>query len=224
MRIVLFGAPGAGKGTQSLFLQEKFNIPHLSTGDMLRLAAKENTEFGQQLSKTMSSGNLISDHIMIDMIKNRIGHNDCANGFILDGFPRTKEQAVALDKMLSEQNIPLDVVFEIKVSDSVIVDRVTGRFQCKNCGAGYHKLFQLPAIEGKCDHCGSTNFYTRKDDDIETAKNRIKSYHKNTEPVLPYYKNREILYTVDGNQDVSMVKNNLLNYLKNNNIVAALNV
>ena len=205
MRIILLGPPGAGKGTQAQFIKDALGIPQISTGDMLRAAVASGSKIGQQAKAIMERGDLVSDEIMIAMIRDRIQQPDCANGFILDGFPRTTAQAEALDEMLDDMNVKLDHVIEMKVDDGILVDRISGRFSCTNCGTGYHDRFQKPRKEGVCDSCGGTEFTRRKDDNAETVTSRLEAYHAQTAPLLPYYKEHGALKSVDGMADIDEV-------------------
>ena len=214
MRLILFGPPGAGKGTQAARLQDIFGIPQLSTGDMLRMASKGSTPLCAEIAAVMQSGALVSDAIMVAMIKERIAQADCQKGFILDGFPRTREQAIALDVMLKEQGIKLDKVLEIRVDEQAVVSRVAGRYSCAQCGHGYHDDFKKPAVADVCDNCGHTIFVRRADDNAETVKARLQAYAKQTEPVLPYYKEQGILVTVDGLQAIDTVTETIVVSIK----------
>lgn len=205
MNLILLGPPGAGKGTQAAFLQKQFNVCHLSTGDMLRATVASGSEMGRKLQEIMSSGNLVPDAIMVDMIRERIKAEDCRNGFILDGFPRTIAQAEALDDMLEREGQALDHVIELKVRDDEMVARISGRYACASCGAGYHDSFKRPAVAGVCDICGGTEFTRRKDDQPETVKRRLEAYHEQTAPLLPYYQERGVLRSVDGMADIDEV-------------------
>ena len=198
MNLVLLGPPGAGKGTQAQRLAESDGLVQLSTGDMLRAAVASDSEIGRIAKPIIEAGRLVPDDVMVAMIDRRIDEPDCANGFILDGFPRTLAQAEALDDVLRRKSRRLDAVIEMAVDDEVLVERISGRFSCANCGAGYHRQFRPTAEEGVCDRCGSTEFKQRPDDNEETVKTRLAAYHAQTEPLLPYYRDRGVLKTVNG--------------------------
>jgi len=203
--MILIGPPGAGKGTQAKRLEEKFGIVQLSTGDMLRAAVAAGTEVGKEAKAVMDAGQLVSDDIMIRMISDRIDEPDCANGFILDGFPRTTAQAEALDALLVAKGKQLTHVIELEVDDAVLTERIVGRYTCANCGAGYHDTFQKPATDGVCDKCGSTEFKRRADDTAETVTARLAAFHEQTAPLLPYYRQKGLLRGVDGMADIDEV-------------------
>lgn len=205
INLILLGPPGAGKGTQAKRLEQKHGLMQLSTGDMLRAAAASGSELGRQAKKVMEAGQLMPDDIIIGMIAERIDRPDTKNGVILDGFPRTTAQAKALDKMLAERGLKLDLVIELKVDDAVLVERISGRFACAKCGAGYHDLYQRPKVEGRCDRCGGTEFVRRPDDNAETVKARLAAYHAQTAPILPYYAQRGVLRSVDGMAEIDEV-------------------
>jgi len=212
--IILFGPPGAGKGTQAKRLEEEYKIPQLSTGDMLRAAVKAGTDLGNKASKIMKEGGLIPDDIMIKMIEERISQADCKNGFLLDGFPRTIAQAEALDSMLSGKNKKIDAVIEIKVDDNALIERISNRFTCAKCGAGYNKIFKSPKKDGVCDSCGSTDFLHRADDNAETVASRLKTYHEQTALILPYYKEKGLHKTVNGMAEIDEVTQEIKSLIK----------
>ena len=205
MRMILLGPPGAGKGTQAQHLMNVYNIAKLSTGDMLREAIAKETEIGKQAQIVMDAGDLVSDDILIRMISKRIKEDDCKNGFILDGFPRTVAQAEALDKMLEEMKLYLDAVIEMKADDDELIARIAGRYACKNCGTGYHDINLKPKVNGICDRCGKSEFTRRSDDKAEAVASRLKAFHKQTAPLLPFYKRKGCLKTIDGMASVDDV-------------------
>ncbi len=198
MNLILLGPPGAGKGTQAKKIEESHGLVQLSTGDMLRAAVAAGTEVGKQAKAAMESGALVTDEIVIGIISDRIEEDDCAKGFILDGFPRTVVQAEALTKLLDEKGKKMDVVIEMQVEDEPLVGRITGRFTCAKCGEGYHDEFKKPAKEGVCDKCESTEFSRRADDNAETVRERLTNYHKETAPLVEYYKKQGNLESIDG--------------------------
>jgi adenylate kinase len=214
MNLILLGPPGAGKGTQAKRLEDRHSLVQLSTGDMLRAVVASGVPLGQQAKEIMAAGKLMPDELMIEMIADRISKPDCSTGFILDGFPRTVPQAQALDRMLEEKGLKLDHVIEMKVDDAALVERITGRYTCAKCGQGYHDKFQTPKVSGVCDVCGSTEFTRRADDNAETVTTRLAAYHKQTAPILPYYKERGVLETVDGMADIDVVTEQIEALLK----------
>ncbi|MFI0397772.1 MAG: adenylate kinase [Thiolinea sp.] len=198
MRIVLLGAPGSGKGTQAQRLTDIYNIPQISTGDLLRAAVAAGTELGKQAKVAMDAGGLVSDDIVLGMIRERLQQPDAANGFILDGFPRNLTQAASLDKLLAEVGQPIDAGLLIDVDFDILLKRLTGRLSCKDCSTVYNRYFSPPTKEGVCDKCGSTNLYHRADDNEETIGNRLKVYEENTAPLINYYADQGLLKRVNG--------------------------
>lgn len=209
MNLVLFGPPGAGKGTQAKRLEEKYGIAQLSTGEMLRAAVAERTEVGRTADALMKEGKLVPDALITSMIDVRLDRDDCRNGFILDGFPRTVAQAEALDGLLAAKGLKLDRVFSIEVDDEAMIERIVGRFTCARCGEGYHESFKRPKVHRVCDVCGSTEFTRRSDDNAETVRQRLKAYHLETAPVLRYYENQGLVETVDGMGPIDHVTSEL---------------
>jgi adenylate kinase len=205
MNIILLGPPGSGKGTQAKRIEQAHGIIQLSTGDMLRATTGSDTEFGRRVKAIMDSGQLVPDDIIVEMIDHRIAQPDCSNGFILDGFPRNVAQARALDAMLAEHSLRLDHVIQLDVEEAVLVDRLSGRFSCIQCGASYHDRYNQPNRDGVCDICGGTEFSRRADDRPEAVKARFEVYRKQTAPILPYYRDRGILRRVDGMADIDAV-------------------
>lgn len=198
MNIILLGPPGAGKGTQAERLEKSHRMIQLSTGDMLRAEVSSESELGQQASEIMKSGKLMPDDIVVQIVAERLCRDECEFGFTLDGFPRTETQARALDGIMREKGLSLHGVIEMKVDDDALTERITGRYSCAKCGAGYHDKYSRPAKEGVCDVCGSTEFKRRADDNEETVRQRLAAYHAVTEQILPFYKAKGILRTVDG--------------------------
>ncbi|KIL52361.1 adenylate kinase [Jeotgalibacillus soli] len=204
MNIVLMGLPGAGKGTQAEQIIEKYEIPHISTGDMFRAAIKGGTELGLKAKSFMDQGDLVPDEVTIGIVRERLSKEDCQKGFLLDGFPRTVAQADALDTLLSDLGKNLDYVLNIKVETEELMKRLTGRWICKTCGATYHTIFNPPAVEGVCDKDGG-ELYQREDDKPETVKNRLDVNMKQTQPLLDFYSKKGVLKDIDGQQDINKV-------------------
>lgn len=216
MKIVLLGPPGAGKGTQAKSICNRFFIPHISTGDIFRKHILENTPLGIEAKKSIDKGQLVSDEITIDIVLERLKQEDCKSGFLLDGFPRTIVQANALDDFLEKQGEKLDTTLLIDVPKDFIVERMSGRRVCLSCGASYHVKFNPPIFEGKCDICGS-DIIQRKDDKEETVRERLEIYDQQTEPLIKYYKDRNILAVVDGTQAINDVFKNICEILGRDN-------
>lgn len=204
LRAVLLGPPGAGKGTQAVRLVEKYEIPHISTGDIFRKNIKEGTELGKKAQEYMNAGALVPDELVVDLVKDRLQQDDCKNGFLLDGFPRTIFQAEKLDEFLSESNQKMDIVINLKVEKEALIKRLTGRRVCKDCGASYHIVNVPPKKEGVCDICGG-ELIQRKDDTIETVENRINVYEDQTAPLIGYYKEAGSLVDFDGEASLDEV-------------------
>lgn len=205
MNLVLMGLPGAGKGTQAERIIKEFHIPHISTGDIFRAAIKNQTEMGKKAKSYIDAGNLVPDEVTNGIVKERLSKDDVKNGFMLDGFPRNLAQAKALNQMLSETGRKLDAVINIHVTPDVLVDRLSARFICKNCGATYNKLYKKPKVEGTCDNCGGHEFYQRDDDKPETVKNRLDVNIKLNTPLVDFYKKQGVLHNINGEQDIDKV-------------------
>ncbi len=204
MKIIMLGAPGAGKGTQAKQIADKYSIPHISTGDIFRANLKAGTELGKKAKEYMDQGLLVPDELTCDLVMDRIGQDDCKNGFVLDGFPRTIPQAEALDAALAKINEKMDYAIDVDVPDENIVSRMSGRRACLNCGATYHIVSIPTKVEGICDRCGN-KVVLRDDDQPETVKKRLDVYHEQTQPLIDYYKKQNILKTVDGTQPMENV-------------------
>jgi adenylate kinase len=210
MNLILLGPPGSGKGTQAKRIEQKYGVVQLATGDMLRAATRSGSELGIRVKSIMDSGQLVPDAIIIEMIAERIAAPDCRpsgskGGFILDGFPRTVPQAEALDAMLAEHGLRLDHVILFEVDEAALIDRLSGRFTCRTCGASYHERYNRPRVEGVCDICGGRDFERRADDRPEAVKIRLEAYRRQTAPILPYYRERGILAVIDGMADIDAV-------------------
>ena len=207
MRIVLLGSPGSGKGTQAQRLTSIYNIPHISTGDLLRAAVSAKTEYGIKAREAMDTGNLVSDDIMLSMIRERLQEEDAKNGFILDGYPRNISQANSLDSLLAEIDQSIQAGLLIDVDFDVLMKRLTGRISCKSCNAVYNRYFSPPETEGICDKCGSTELFHRGDDNEETIKNRLTVYQQNTAPVIDFYSDKGMLRRINGVGDMEDITN-----------------
>lgn len=201
--VILLGPPGAGKGTHAVELSKKIALPHISTGDIFRENVRNGTELGKKAKEFIDKGLLVPDAIVVDMLLKRISEKDCDKGYILDGFPRTIAQAEALDTFLTKNKVPTKVV-DLEIADKLLVDRITGRLMCKSCGAPYHKTFVKPKVEGICDKCGGS-LYQRADDTEAVVKERIAIYHKDSAPLIDFYKKKGLLKAVDGSKDKEKV-------------------
>ncbi|CDO05172.1 adenylate kinase [Oceanobacillus picturae] len=210
LNLILMGLPGAGKGTQAEKINEKYNIPHISTGDMFRLAIKEGTDLGKKAKEYMDQGELVPDEVTIGIVKERLSKADCKEGFLLDGFPRTIAQAEALQDLLSDLNQSIDYVLHVDVPKEKLVERLTGRRICPTCGATYHVLYNPPKVEGICDNDGS-KLIQREDDQAETVKNRLAVNIKQTQPLLDFYEDKGYLVSVNGDQDIDQVFEDIQN-------------
>lgn len=198
MNIILFGPPGAGKGTQARYLTDNYGMCHISTGDMFRKAITAGSALGLEAKRFLDAGNLVPDNLTIDMLRERVSGLEGMAGFILDGFPRTTAQAEALDEMLITLGRRIDAVVELTVDEDVVIERIAGRFSCAACGESYHDKFHPTAVAGICDKCGKTEFLRRSDDNADSMRVRLNAFHKQTAPVLPYYAARGLLHRVDG--------------------------
>lgn len=207
--LILLGPPGAGKGTQARMLEERFGFVQLSTGDLLRAAVKAGTEAGKTAKSVMESGGLVSDEIVLAILKERLAEPDCANGVVLDGFPRTTAQAEALDLMLNASGQQINAAISLEVDDVKMVLRIAGRFTCGNCGEGYHDTFKAPAVEDTCDKCASTNMIRRADDNAATVMSRLDAYHAQTAPLIDYYKTRNALHGVNAMGEIDAIAGQL---------------
>lgn len=205
LNLMLMGLPGAGKGTQAEKIVDQYHVPHISTGDIFRAAMKDNTPMGVEAKRYIDKGELVPDEVTNGIVKERLAKDDVDNGYMLDGFPRNMAQAEALDTFGAELGKSLNCVINIHVDPESLMERLTGRYICRNCGATYHKIFNPTKVEGTCDRCGEHEFYQREDDKPETVKNRLDVNIKMNTPLLDFYKKQGILHEVDGNQDIDKV-------------------
>ena len=213
MKIIMLGAPGAGKGTQAKMIADKFSIPHVSTGDIFRANIKNGTELGMEAKKYMDQGLLVPDELTVKILLDRVAQDDCKNGYVLDGFPRTIPQAEVLDKALTELGDKIDYAINVDVPDENIINRMSGRRACVTCGATYHIVHVPPKAEGICDKCGA-ELILRDDDKPETVKNRLNVYHEQTQPLIEFYSKKGVLKSVDGTKDMNDVFADIVNILK----------
>ena len=212
MNIILMGLPGAGKGTQASEIVKKFPIPHISTGDMFRKAIKDETDLGKEAKSYMDRGELVPDEVTVGIVKERISEDDAKKGFLLDGFPRTIEQAEALNSIMSELDREIDAVINIEVPEEELMNRLTGRRICENCGTTYHLVFNPPKVDGICDIDGG-KLYQREDDNPETVSNRLSVNVKQSKPILEYYNEKGVLKNIDGSKDIEEVTNDVIDIL-----------
>ncbi len=212
LRLILLGPPGAGKGTQASGIIEKYNVPHISTGDIFRKNIKEGTDLGKKAKEYMDKGLLVPDEVVVAIVKDRLTEDDCKKGFLLDGFPRTVAQADALDGELKALDYSLDYVLNIEVDKDILIERAVGRRICKNCGATYHIKYNPPKTENVCDECGG-ELYQRDDDTEETVSKRIEVYLKQTKPLIEYYNDKNLLVDINGEQDIDKVFEDIVNIL-----------
>jgi len=215
MRLVLMGPPGAGKGTQAAKLTEALKVPHISTGDIFRWNIKQGTQLGKKVSAIIEAGGLVPDELTCEIVRDRLMKDDCRDGFIMDGFPRTLPQAEMFEKMLEDSNMKLDAVINIAAEDTVIVNRMSGRRVCNNCGKVYHITNHPPRREGICDECGSP-LHIRDDDRKETVLKRLKTYHEQTKPLIEFYMRRGLIIDVDGNKPADITFNDIMTALEKN--------
>lgn len=213
--LILLGPPGAGKGTQARMLQDRFGLVQLSTGDLLRAAVAEGTDAGKAAKAVMDAGGLVSDDIVLAILRDRMARPDTAAGVILDGFPRTTGQAAALDDLLSDQGQEIGAAINLEVDDAAMVERISGRYTCAKCGEGYHDKFKTPAVAGVCDKCGSTEFKRRADDNAETVGARLAAYHDQTAPLIAYYNAKGVLASVDAMGDIAAIGDELSRIVEN---------
>lgn len=213
VKVIMLGAPGAGKGTQAQRIAQKWNVPHISTGDIFRANIKNGTELGTKAKEFMDQGLLVPDELVVDLVADRVKQDDCKNGYVLDGFPRTIPQAKALDEALSAMGEKIDYAVNVEVPDENIIRRMSGRRACVNCGATYHLVYIPTKVDGVCDKCGS-DLILREDDKPETVKKRLDVYHEQTWPLINYYTDKKILVEVDGTQDIEEVFQTIVKILE----------
>ena len=214
INIIFLGAPGSGKGTQAALLAKDLNIPNISTGEILRKEVEQNSEIGKLAKSYMSTGQLVPDQIIIDIIKKCLAQTDCKDGFILDGFPRNLSQAQKLDEMLNQIDKKINLVFNIEVADEIIIKRISGRFSCRNCGAVYNRFFNPPKKSNICDQCGSNNFENRNDDKEETVLSRLKIYKENNKKLVEFYQRKHLIYFINGLKTVPLVNSDINEIIK----------
>jgi len=212
MRLIVFGAPGSGKGTQAKFLLEKYGIPQIATGDILRTAIHKKTQIGIEAKRFIDAGELVPDFTIMGIIKDRLSCDDCNKGFILDGFPRTLSQALALEDLMKDMGIAINKVISLDVPDNLIIERITGRRICSSCSASFHVAFNIPRLENVCDYC-QNELITREDDNIQTIKSRLNTYHKQTTPLIDFYAKKNILFQLNGNRDIVAIRQSILEEL-----------
>ena len=212
--LILLGPPGAGKGTQARMLEDSFGLVQLSTGDLLRAAVAAGTDAGKAAKAVMEAGGLVSDDIVIAILRDRLAEPDCAKGVILDGFPRTTVQAEALDGLLAETGQKINAAVSLEVDDAAMVTRISGRYTCGGCGEGYHDSFKKPAVEGTCDKCGGTEMKRRADDNAETVASRLEAYHEQTAPLITYYDGHGVLQKIDAMGEISDIADALAAIVK----------
>ena len=213
MKLILLGPPGSGKGTQAQKIEQKYNLKQLATGDLLRDEIKSESKIGREVKKIIDRGELVSDKIIISLIENSIDKKKFSTGFILDGFPRSVCQAKALDKILQKKNLALDIAIELLVEDKILINRIVGRFSCANCSAVYHDFDNKTKKEGICDKCGSRDFLRRSDDTKEIFAERLKEYYRLTAPIIPYYKDKGMLKSINAMKSISYIENNIYGIL-----------
>ena len=213
MRLILVGPPGAGKGTQATHLAAHYKIPHISTGDIFRANLKNGTDLGKKAQGFMDRGELVPDSVTNEMVKDRLGENELANGFLLDGFPRNTNQAQVLDNILTERNMPLDAVLELAIDNTEIIKRLSGRRTCQNCAKTFHIIFEKPKVDGLCDNCNG-QLYQREDDQEEVIARRLQVYDQQTAPILSYYKKMGLLLSISALGEVSQITQRAISALK----------